>query len=214
MKDSYMGHIMEFNIYKVEKCEIKLDIINNIKENLYNILLHNVGANSKTYSELELLIDSLSEEESECEKYIKESFFDTKNNMSQLKIETHILKNIFLIKKENVCTSISDTVKLLIDNYNHDILYANLSSITMWKMPKSLEKNLINTKFNICISEDSEHKIVYGTDDLVIEKNLEYLDLRKFKLHNKDESEYYFFSPNLTLADLDDFFEILSVLEQ
>lgn len=200
---------MEFDIYEIEKQKIKFDILFDIKKDLCHILFYKIRNNSKAYTELESLIEKLEKNKNDCQKYIKESLSCNANPISQLKIHTEILKDLFTLKKEFESDSISEVISLLIAFYKHDKLVYSLSKIDIWEMPKSLELNLLNSKFNICTSEDTKHKIVYTTDDLVIEDNIEYLDLEKFKLYNKSKSEYYLFSPNFTLADLDDFFHLL-----
>ncbi len=200
---------MEFNTHEIEKHKIKLNILSNLKRDLYDVLLYKIRSNSKAYSELELIIDKLKKDEFECQKYIDESLSSNENKISQLKVNTEILKNLFSLKKELDCNTVSDTIITLIDYYKHDQFSYILSEITTCEIPKSLESNLVNSKFNICMSKGSVNKIVYTTDDIIIEDNIEYLDLRNFKSYSRSKSEYYSFPPNFTLIDLDNFFKLL-----
>lgn len=200
---------MKFDIYQIEKLELELNNIVSIKKDLHNILSYSSSNNSTVLNEIEVLIEKFIKRESDCKRAIEKRLMFSKNFISHIKINTEILKELFSLKKEFDFTSIDITIDALIQNYKIDIYNSNLSKIDIVEIPKRFTDNFTNTKFNICSSKDSDNEIIYTTDDLIINDNIEYLDLKNFKLHNKNESEYYLFSPNFTLADLDDFFNLL-----
>ncbi len=200
---------MEFDIYDIETKEIEIDILKNVKYHLYDVMLHKIRSNSNAYLELDNLINKLDKKELICENIIKEKIVSSKNNISNLKIETTVVKDLLLLKKELECKYIYEVVIQLIKYYKHEKYLINLSKIETCQISKSLKKNLINSKFNICVNKKFDNKIVYPFDDIVINDDIEYLDIRKFKMYSRNNSESYLFSPNFTLVDLDDFFDIL-----
>ena len=54
------------------------------------------------------------------------------------------------------------------------------------------------------------NKVIYFIDDVIIKNNIKYLDLRKFKLFKKSNSEEYLFSSRFNLDDLDEFYNIVN----
>lgn len=200
---------MGLNIYFVETSEIKLEILREIKKDLYNIMFYKIRSNSKAYLELNTLIDKLSIKEEVCKQSIKDNLLSSENKISQVKLDTTILKNILELKYDLKYKSIAETMMFLIDEYKQDKIIGNLSKIEKYEISKTFENNLIESKFNVCSCSNLSNKVVYTTDDLIVYNNIEYLDLKKFKAYHQYDSEDYYFAPNFTLADLDDFFKLL-----
>ncbi|RDX34864.1 hypothetical protein DZA35_00960 [Arcobacter sp. HD9-500m-PIT-SAG03] len=200
---------MDFNVYNIERLEMESSVLHTMIKDLENILLCKIRRSTIAYNEIRILMEKTIKRREDCKIIIEKNLSSSKNIISQLKINTATLQELFFIKKEFELNSIDCTINVLIDNFKFDLYYNDLSKIDIYELPRNLIVNFENTKFIIGISEKCECKRLDHTDDLVIHDNIEYLDLRNFKLYNKKNSEYYSFSPNFTLGDLDDFFDIL-----
>lgn len=200
---------MNLDIYKIERNELEIEILNSVKHYLGNIMSSKIKTNSKAYIEINILITNLNERELRCKNKIEENFETSKNNISNLKIETKLLKNLFLLKKEFDCNSVYDVVNALMDYYNYSKYIKKLSKIEICEIPKNLRNNLINSRFNICTNKHFDNKIVYSIDDIIINNDIEYLELEQFKIYSRNGSDNYMFSQNFTLKELDDFYNLV-----
>lgn len=198
-------------IYKAEILEIKLQILKDMIKELEKFFYSKIHKNSNSYKELKLYINTLIQEEFIYQRELNTSNkFNSENSISVIKIKTNILDNLFAIKKDFSCKSISETLELLLEFYTNDRYYEQLNKIKECIIPVKLEKNLNKSFFYICECENIDNKIIYFIDDVIIKNNIKYLDLRKFKLFKKSKFEEYLFSSKFNLDDLDEFYNILN----
>jgi|TARA_R110002050_G_scaffold276716_1_gene422013 FtsZ-binding cell division protein ZapB len=197
---------METNIYYLELIQFKVQVLKEIRNNLSNIVNLKIRSNLKAYKELEALIYNFDLEINE----LKEKFnaFESDNNVSVLKIETNILKKLFLLRQDINVDTTAELLNFLIKNYTELFLVDKLIEVIPLKLEKELELELNKTDFYICMkNKNIKEKILYKLDDLIIYDDVEYLDFNEFSEISFGNNIIYA-SSRFTLEEINTFIKI------
>ncbi|MDX9960684.1 MAG: hypothetical protein RBS32_04285 [Aliarcobacter sp.] len=197
-----------FDIYELEKMEDEINFINENNSKLTSFLLKKIKRDTVAYKELDLFIKNMYKYKHTIETRLINMKNNYTNNSTELKIDIDILEELLRLRTEFNVKKVSLVITCLLKEYNEAKYLNKLLLITPCPLSKTLEKNLRNSKFNIASNEECTKKFVYTMEDIVIKKSLKHLDIEKYKPYKIDDSSY-FFSHNLTLGEVDEFFRIL-----
>ena len=91
---------MDFNVYNIERLEMESSVFHTMIKDLENILLCKIRRSTIAYNEIRILMEKTIKRREDCKIIIEKNLSSSKNIISQLKINTATLQELFFIKKE------------------------------------------------------------------------------------------------------------------
>lgn len=196
------------NTNEAAKLQVEIDVLSNMKSKLTNLLIRKINKPSKAYSEIQILINNISESEKEKREKLLTAKKIITSKVSEIKIDSILLENLISLRENLKLEGINSSIEFLLSYYEKDLYHSKLTSIEDAFILRSDTECFMYSKFKVIILKEVNAKVVYSTDDLILKDGINYLDLRNFRNYD-DDSGVFSFSSSFTLADVYDFFSIL-----
>jgi hypothetical protein len=196
------------NIYDKEILELKKQILIETSNELKNIINFKIKKNTKAYRELEKTIFQWNLKINEITNNINQNAVN--ENFSFIKIDRKTLESIINLKNKLNFKSIAELLDILTIRYEEMFIKDSLIEIKSFDLNKKTQISLNNTDLYMCelvydeYGINSNEKILYKIDDVMIYENKEYLDskiLRKYPIGEV----IFWISLNCTLEDIEKF---------
>ncbi len=197
------------NTNEAAKLQVEIDVLSNMKSKLTNLLIRKINKPSKAYSEIQILINNISESEKEKREKLLTAKKIITSKVSEIKIDTILLENLISLRENLKLEGINSSIEFLLSYYEKDLYHSKLTSIEDAFISRADTECFMYSKFKVISLKEEIEKVVYSTDDLILKDGISYLDLRSFLSYSHDDSSYYSFSSRFTLADAYEFFSIL-----
>ena len=194
--------------YSQEVLELKKEILTEISNELKNITNFKIKTNTKAYYELKKTISKWDSEINEISNSINHN--DINEKFSFIKIDRKTLESLINLNNKLKGGGISKLLDTLTINYEEFFVKYSLIEIKSFDLNKKTQIALNNTDLYMCelvydeYGINSNEKILYKIDDVMIYENKEYLDskiLRKYPIGEV----IFWISLNCTLEDIEKF---------
>ena len=194
--------------YSQEVLELKKEILTEISNELKNITNFRIKTNTKAYYELKKSISQWDSKINEISNSINHN--DVNEKFSFIKIDRKTLELIINLKNKLNFKSIAELLDILTIRYEEMFIKDSLIEIKSFDLNKKTQIALNNTDLYMCelvydeYGINSNEKILYKIDDVMIYENKEYLDskiLRKYPIGEV----IFWISLNCTLEDIEKF---------
>ena len=101
------------NTNEAAKLQVEIDVLSNMKSKLTNLLIRKINKPSKAYSEIQILINNISESEKEKREKLLTAKKIITSKVSEIKIDTILLENLISLRENLKLEGINSSIEYL-----------------------------------------------------------------------------------------------------